>query len=127
MEEKGLKCIGGNARGIKIVMGRKMGNAMERTSYDPRVAVDSSQSSWQTTKTWYQWIKGIASTISRHIPGHHIILVDSFRVHFAHETLVKELKTNFRVHLVALVKNATQFIQPMDQLVIPRMKRFMKS
>ena len=30
MEEKGLKCIGGNARGIKIVMGRKMGNAMEK-------------------------------------------------------------------------------------------------
>lgn len=89
--------------------------------------VDVSKSSWQTTSTWYQWIRYIARTISDNIPGKHLILVDSFRVHFAHPTLVKELKEQFNVYLYPLVKNATQYIQPMDQYVIPSLKRKIRS
>lgn len=98
-------------------------SVMEEQEYDPRVSVYTTKSSWQTTESWYQWIRGIAKVISEQIHGQHIILVDSYRVHFAHPVLIEELKRDFRCHLRPLVKNATQFIQPMDQLIIPRLKR----
>ena len=104
-----------------------VGSEGERAGYDKRVSVYTSKSGWQTTATWYQWIRGIAKVISENIPGQHIILVDSYRVHFNHPTLLEELKRDYRCHLRPLVKNATQFIQPMDQMIIPRLKRHMRS
>lgn len=89
--------------------------------------VDVSKSSWQTTSTWYQWIQFIANILHENIGGRHIIFVDSYRVHFAHPTLVEDLKKHFDVILYPLVKNATQFIQPMDQRVIPNLKRTIRS
>ena len=56
-----------------------------------------------------------------------IILVDSYKVHFAHPTLLQELKDLYKITLWPLVKNATQFIQPMDQNIIPRLKSDMRS
>ena len=103
------------------------GTAAERKEYDDRVMVDVSKSSWQTTSTWYQWIQYIARIIHEEIGGKHVIFVDSYRVHFAHPTLIRDLKEIYDVLLYPLIKNATQYIQPMDQRVIPTLKRHIRS
>ena len=103
-----------------------IGRREEQKQYDSRVAVYDSKSSWQTTNTWYQWIKYIAALIHEHIKEPSMILVDSFAAHFAHPTLHEELK-EYEVYLHPLVKNATQFIQPMDQNIIPKLKSHIRS
>ena len=65
--------------------------------------------------------------IAEGIEGAHVILVDSYRVHFAHPTLVDELAQDLNVHLYPIVTNATQFCQPMDQYVIPKWKSRIRS
>ena len=106
-----------------------MGKQEEIEQYDDRCVhyQNASGSSWQTTDTWYQWIRLIASILAEGIPGAHVILVDSYRVHFAHPTLCNDLATELNVHLYPLIRNSTQFCQPMDQFVISRWKSNIKS
>ena len=103
------------------------GREAEIKRYDDRCIHYASKSSWQTTDTWYQWIKTIASIIAEGHEGPHVILVDSYRVHFAHPTLCDELANDLNVHLYPLILNATQFCQPMDQYVISLWKSKIKS
>ena len=98
------------------------GKEKEVKKYDGRCIHYASGTAWQTTGTWYQMIKSIAAIIAEGIEGPHVILIDSYRVHFAHPTLCDELANNLDVHLYPVVINATQFCQPMDQFVIPSWK-----
>ena len=105
----------------------RTGTEKETKQYDDRCVYYTTTSSWQTTDTWYQWIKFIAGVIAEGLEGPHVILIDSYRVHFAHPTLVQQLSDELDVHLYPLVTNATQFCQPMDQYIIPQWKHKIKS
>ena len=56
-----------------------------------------------------------------------MIIVDSYSVHFADDSLLQRLVDEYRVYLYPLITNSTQFCQPMDAYVIPTWKRRVKS
>ena len=103
------------------------GTPEEIKLYDSRCNHYVTRSSWQTTDSWYQWIRFVAGIITEGIEGPHVILVDSYKVHFAHPTLTQELAQDLNVHLYPIVTNATQFCQPMDQYIIPKWKSRIRS
>ena len=68
----------------------------------------------------------IAKILHQYISGNHVIVIDSYAVHFSEHEKVQELIDNYNVHLYPMIPNATQFMQPLDQYVIPAWKQRVK-
>ena len=99
-----------------------LAQTVESKHYDNRTYPQSSKSGWQVTDTWWPWMFYIAELLHQYIPGKHVIVIDSYAVHFSEHECVQKLVDKYEVHLYPMVPNATQYMQPMDQYVIPAWK-----
>ena len=85
-----------------------------------------NKTAWMTSEVFYPYIIFVAEKLWNQTHQPHILLLDSFSPHFNNSTLIKTLETQYHLHLFPLIKDSTQFQQPMDQHLIPHFKQRMR-